>query len=58
MIKRKKSSSQKEKIIQEIKNRTPKIVFTAKNLVVTLRSRSQLNKWLKIYPDGKYVISW
>jgi len=57
MIKRKKSSSQKEKIIQEIKNRTPKIVFTAKNLVVTLRSRSQLNKWLKIYPDGKYVIS-
>jgi len=58
MIKRKKSSSQKEKIIQEIKNRTPKIVFTAKNLVVTLRSRSQLNKWLEIYPDGKYVISW
>jgi|TARA_B110000967_G_C18522989_1_gene381963 uncharacterized membrane protein len=57
MIKRKKSSSQKEKIIQEIKNRTPKIVFTAKNLVVTLRSRSQLNKWLEIYPDGKYVIS-
>ena len=54
----KKSSSQKEKIIQEIKNRTPKIVFTAKNLVVTLRSRSQLNKWLEIYPDGKYVISW
>ena len=58
MIKRKKSSSQKEKIIQEIKNRTPKIIFTAKNLVVTLRSRSQLNKWLEIYPDGKYVISW
>lgn len=57
MIKRKKSSRQKEKIIQEIKNRTPKIVFTAKNLVVTLRSRSQLNKWLEIYPDGKYVIS-
>tara|TARA_B110000211_G_scaffold28314_1_gene28673 strand:+ start:2017 stop:2190 length:174 start_codon:yes stop_codon:yes gene_type:complete len=57
MIKRKKSSSQKEKIILEIKNRTPKIVFTAKNLVVTLRSRSQLNKWLEIYPDGKYVIS-
>jgi len=57
MIKRKKSSSQKEKIIQEIKNRTPKIVFTTKNLVVTLRSRSQLNKWLEIYPDGKYVIS-
>jgi len=57
MIKRKKSSSQKEKIIQEIKNRTPKIIFTAKNLVVTLRSRNQLNKWLEIYPDGKYVIS-
>jgi hypothetical protein len=56
MIKRKKSSSQKEKIIQEIKNRTPKIVFTVKNLIVTLRNRNQLDRWLEMYPDGQYVI--
>jgi len=56
MIKRKKSSSQKEKIIQEIKNRTPKIIFTVKNLIVTLRNRNQLDRWLEMYPDGQYVI--
>jgi len=56
MIKRKKSSSQKEKIIQEIKNRTPKIVFTVKNLIVTLRNRNQLDRWLEMYPEGQYVI--
>ena len=56
MIKRKKSNFKKEKIIKEIKNRTPNIVFTDKNLVVTLRSRSQLNKWLDMYPDGQYVM--
>jgi len=56
MIKRKKSSSQKEKIIQEIKNRTPKIIFTVKNLIVTLRNRNQLDRWLEMYPEGQYVI--
>jgi len=56
MIKRKKSSSQKEKIIKEIKNRTPKIIFTVKNLIVTLRNRNQLDRWLEMYPEGQYVI--
>ena len=56
MSKRKKSLSKKNKIIAEIKKRTPKIVFTAKNLIVTLRNRNQLDRWLEIYPDGKYVV--
>ena len=56
MSKRKKSISKKEKIIAEIKRRTPKIIFTAKNLIVTLRNRNQLDRWLEMYPDGKYVI--
>jgi len=56
MSERKKSVTKKDKIINEIKKRTPDIVFTAKNLIVTLRNRNQLDKWLQMYPDGKYVI--
>ena len=56
MNKRKKSLNKTKQILQDIKKRTPKIVFTAKNLIVTLRNRSQLDKWLEIYPDGKYII--
>ena len=56
MSKRKKSLSKTKQILEDIKKRTPKIVFTAKNLIVTLRNRSQLDKWLKIYPDGKYIV--
>ena len=56
MSTRKKTASKREKILAEIKKRTPKIVFTAKNLIVTLRNRNQLDRWLAIYPEGKYII--
>jgi len=56
MSKRRKSLRQTKQILEGIKKRTPKIVFSAKNLIVTLRNRSQLDKWLEIYPDGKYII--
>ena len=56
MSKRKKSIIKQEKILKEIKSRTPKIVFTVKNLIVTLRSRNQLDRWLEMSPDGQYVI--
>ena len=56
MSKRRKSLNKKKQILKGIKKHTPKIVFTAKNLIVTLRNRSQLDKWLKIYPDGEYII--
>ena len=56
MSKRKKSIIKQEKILKEIKSRTPKIVFTVKNLIVTLRNRNQLDRWLEMHPDGQYVI--
>ena len=56
MSKRRKSLNKTKQILEDIKKRTPKIVFTAKNLIVTLKNRSQLDKWLKIYPDGEYII--
>ncbi len=39
-----------------MRKRASNIVFTDNNLIVTLRNRSQLDKWLKIYPDGEYII--
>ena len=53
---RKKSLKKTLKIIKEIKSNTPKIIFKVKNLVVTLRNKSQLNRWLELYPDGKYTV--
>ena len=44
-------------IIEEIKKRTPVIVFIAKNLIVTLKNRNQSDRQLEMYTDGKYVIS-
>lgn len=55
--KRKQSIKKTLKEIAIIKNSVPKIVFTARNIVVTLRNKSQLKKWLDIYPDGEYQIN-
>jgi len=55
--KRKKSF---EKTIQEInfiKRSVPKIIFRAKNLVVTLKNKEQIKRWLELYPDGTYQIN-
>ena len=54
--KRKNSLKKTMKILDNIKNSAPKIIFKASNLVVTLRNKSQLNRWLQLYPDGKYTI--
>jgi len=43
--------------IEMIKKSVPKIIFKANNLVVTLKSKRQLSRWLEIYPDGKYIIN-
>ena len=59
MLKEKKISEKKERILEKIRNRTsevlPKIIFTSKNLTVTLKSKEQLKKWLQMYPDGSYT---
>ena len=56
--KRKKSLKKTWDTIIEIKNSTPKIIFRAHNIVVTLRNKTQLNRWLEIYPEGKYTINY
>jgi len=54
---RKKSIKKTLQKIKEIKASTPKIIFTAQNLVVTLKNRTQLRTWLQLYPEGKYIIN-
>ena len=44
--------------IEAIKKTVPKIVFKANNLVVTLKNKSQLSRWLEIYPEGTYNINY
>ena len=56
--KRKQSLKKTWDTIIEIKNSTPKIIFRAHNIVVTLRNKNQINRWLEIYPDGKYIINY
>ncbi|MBT7896650.1 MAG: hypothetical protein HN564_06595 [Flavobacteriales bacterium] len=60
MKKKQKISEKKEKILERIRNRPPKIlpkiVFTSKNLIVTLNSENQLKNWLSLYPDGTYKV--
>ena len=57
MTTRRIAKSKKEKILNEIKNSTPSIVFKARNLIVTLRNKNQLKTWLNLYPEGTYTIN-
>lgn len=56
--KRRRSLKKTWDTIKEIKNSTPKIIFRAHNIVVTLKNKTQLNRWLEIYPEGKYTINY
>ena len=55
--KRKKSLNKTIQEINVIKKSVPKIIFRAKNLVVTLKNRDQIKRWLELYPDGTYQIN-
>ena len=55
--KRKKSLNRTNKVLQEIKTRVPNIIFKAHNLVVTLKNKNQLKRWLELYPEGRYTIN-
>ena len=57
MRKRKKSFKTALKKIKKMRTSVPRIIFKTKNLVVTLKHKNQLNKWIKLYPDGEYVIN-
>jgi hypothetical protein len=55
--KRKKKLATAYKSILAIKRGVPKIIFRARNLVVTLKNKNQLDKWLSLYPEGTYTIN-
>ena len=55
--KRKKSLKKTIQEINVIKKSVPKIIFRAKNLVVTLKNKEQIKKWIELYPDGTYQIN-
>jgi len=56
--KRRQSIKKTLKEVALINSSAPKIIFKARNLIVTLRNKSQLKKWLDTYPDGKYQINY
>jgi len=58
IYKRKKSLKQACDALIKIKNSVPKIIFRANNIIVTLRSKGQLRRWLEIYPEGEYTINY
>ena len=57
MRKRKKTFKKALKEIEKIRNSVPKIIFKTKNLIVTLKHKRQLDRWIKLYPDGEYIIN-
>ena len=58
IYKRKKSLKKTSDALIKIKNSVPKIIFRAKNIIVTLRNKSQISRWLEIYPEGEYTINY
>ena len=56
--KRKKSEKKTFKVLNDIKSKVPKIIFKANNLVVTLKKESQLDTWLRLYPEGTYKVNY
>ena len=48
----------KQKIsIEEIKKRTPKIIFYTDKMKINLKSMSSLDFWFNKYPNGKYIVN-
>lgn len=48
----------KQKIsIEEIKKRTPKIIFYTDKMRINLKSMSSLSFWFDKYPNGKYIVN-
>lgn len=56
--KRKKSLNAAYNRIKKINNSVPRIIFRAQNIVITLSNKSQISRWLKIYPEGRYTINY
>ncbi len=54
---RKKSKAKVEKIINEIKNSTPKFKLQLDSrTTITLKTEEQLNKWMQMYPKAQLIL--
>jgi len=54
---RKKSKQKVEKIINEIKNSTPKFKLQLDSrTTITLKTEAQLNKWMEMYPKAELIV--
>lgn len=53
---RKKTKEKVEKIINEIKNSTPKFKLQLDSkTVITLKTQEQLDKWMTLYPKAQLI---
>lgn len=53
---RKKTKEKVEKIINEIKNSTPKYKLQLDSkTVITLKTEEQLEKWMSLYPKAQLI---
>ncbi len=53
---RKKSQAKVEKIINDIKNSTPKFKLQLDSrTTITLKTEEQLNKWMEMYPKAQLI---
>jgi len=53
---RKKSKEKVEKILNEIKNSTPKFKLQLdKKTTITLKTQEQVKKWMELYPKAQII---
>ncbi|MFT5823438.1 MAG: hypothetical protein ACI8ZM_004699 [Crocinitomix sp.] len=53
---RKKSKAKVQKIINEIKNSTPKFKLQLdRRTIITLKTEEQLSKWMQLYPKAELI---
>jgi hypothetical protein len=53
---RKKTKEKVEKILNEIKNSTPKFKLQLDSkTVITLKTQEQLDKWMELYPKAQLI---
>ena len=43
--------------IEEIKKRTPKIIFYTDKMKINLKTMSSLDFWFNKYPNGKFIVN-
>ena len=53
---RKKTKEKVEKILNEIKNSTPKYKLQLDSkTIITLKTQEQLDKWMELYPKAQLI---